>query len=271
MTLKHPENKHSADKSEAVLPLIDATGLSRNYGAGEIQVKALREVSFKVAKGEFISIMGASGSGKSTLLHLLGCLDKPSSGQLLIDTEDIGTKNDIDLSRIRGNKLGFVFQSFNLIAQLNVRDNVELPMVYGRLPYEERHKCSSRAIELVGLSERAHHRPTELSGGQAQRVAIARALVNCPRLLLADEPTGNLDSETGKSIMGLFQALNSAGLTIVMVTHDHELACHSSRIIRLKDGIIESDEQVSHQKIIEINDEHREKISTLWNSHGEIQ
>jgi putative ABC transport system ATP-binding protein len=253
------------------LPLIKATNLSRSYGKGEIEVRALREVSFEVMRGEFVSIMGASGSGKSTLLHLLGCLDKPSSGKLLIDDENISNKDDIALSQMRGNKLGFVFQSFNLIAQLNVKDNVELPMVYGHLPSSERHKCSEKVIELVGLSNRVNHKPTELSGGQAQRVAIARALVNSPQLLLADEPTGNLDSETGKKIISLFQRLNSAGLTIVMVTHDNELANHTSRIIKLKDGIIESDIPVQNQKIIAIDKSHQDRTSPTGESGGDRQ
>ena len=245
---------------------IEAVNLSRYYGEGETQVRALDSVNFFIEKGEFVSIMGTSGSGKSTLLHLLGCLDRPTSGHLKLDGNDVSLEPDKELSRIRGKKLGFVFQSFNLIQQLDVRSNVELPMMYGRIPVEERHRFSAQAIDLVGLSDRAHHKPTELSGGQAQRVAIARALVNRPSLLLADEPTGNLDSKTGLSIMALFQCLNKAGLTIVMVTHDRNLTTFTSRIISMKDGHIESDGPVKDRRIVETSPEEATRIMDFQKS-----
>ncbi len=245
--------------------LIEARTLTRTYGEGETAVHALRQVSFEVPEGEFLSIMGPSGSGKSTLLHLLGCLDQPTDGSLLIDGNEISGKTDVSLSQLRGRKIGFVFQSFNLIPQINVLANVELPMLYGRVPAEERFRSAERAIDLVGLKTRSHHRPTELSGGQAQRVAIARALVNRPRLLLADEPTGNLDSETGQAIMAIFQALNRAGLTIVMVTHDDELAHHTSRILRVRDGKIERDEKVKEPHQLNVEEDLAQRIDTFWN------
>ena len=245
--------------------IIEARSLTRTYGTGDTAVQALRQVSFQVKEGEFLSIMGPSGSGKSTLLHLLGCLDQPTEGSLLIDSEEIAGKNDGSLSQLRGRKIGFVFQSFNLIPQINVQANVELPMLYGRTPVDERRASANKAIGLVGLGPRAHHRPTELSGGQAQRVAIARALVNRPRLLLADEPTGNLDTETGQAIMAIFQALNRAGLTIVMVTHDDELAHHTSRILRVRDGLIEKDEAVEKPHYLDIEQALSQRIDSFWN------
>ena len=245
--------------------IIEARTLTRTYGSGETAVHALRQVSFQVKEGEFLSIMGPSGSGKSTLLHLLGCLDQPTDGSLLIDSEEIRGKSDGSLSQLRGRKIGFVFQSFNLIPQINVQANVELPMLYGRIPDKERQASTAKAIELVGLKPRAHHRPTELSGGQAQRVAIARALVNRPRLLLADEPTGNLDTETGQAIMAIFQALNRAGLTIVMVTHDDEIAHHTSRILRVRDGLIEKDEKVHEPNVLDIEEALASRIYSFWN------
>ena len=250
---------------ESQQTIIEARTLTRTYGSGETAVHALRQVSFQVKEGEFLSIMGPSGSGKSTLLHLLGCLDQPSDGSLLIDSEEIKGKSDVSLSQLRGRKIGFVFQSFNLIPQINVQANVELPMLYGRIPVKERQASAAKAIELVGLKTRAHHRPTELSGGQAQRVAIARALVNRPRLLLADEPTGNLDTETGQAIMAIFQALNRAGLTIVMVTHDDEIAHHTSRILRVRDGLIEKDEKVAEPNILSIEEALASRIDSFWN------
>jgi len=245
-------------------PVIEAINLSRYYGTGETEVKAIDKINFTINKGEFISIMGTSGSGKSTLLHLLGCLDRPTEGALHFNGADISNKNDNELSIIRGTKLGFVFQSFNLIQQLDVRGNVELPMSYGKIPVHKRQSLSEKAIELVGLTDRSHHKPTELSGGQAQRVAIARALVNKPMLLLADEPTGNLDSKTGRTIMALFQALNATGLTVVMVTHDSNLTLYTSRIITMKDGVVESDNAVKNQKTIEVSESQKNRFMTFY-------
>jgi putative ABC transport system ATP-binding protein len=204
-------------------------------------VHALRGVDLTVPRGQYMAIMGQSGSGKSTLMNILGCLDRPTSGHYLLDGRDVATMDDTELSRARGQHIGFVFQAFNLVPQLTVLGNVQVPLFYQGIPRGEQKRLAEEAIKLVDLSDRADHRPTQLSGGQMQRVAIARALVNKPSLLLADEPTGNLDSATGDSILEMFDDLHRKGLTIIMVTHDETVAQRCERIIRLKDGLIDSD------------------------------
>lgn len=207
-------------------------------------MEALRGVDLWVDKGEFVSIMGSSGSGKSTMMNILGCLDKPTSGTYILDGIDISKTPDKMLSEIRNKKIGFVFQSFNLLPKLTARENVELPMLYAGKPAAERHKKADEALEKVGLTDRAKHKPNELSGGQKQRVAIARALVNSPSIILADEPTGNLDSKSTFEIIDIFKGLNGDGATIVMVTHEPDVAAHTRRIVTFKDGMAISDETV---------------------------
>ncbi len=219
-------------------------GVSRVYQkhAGVAPVRALGGVDLVVPGGQYLAIMGASGSGKSTLMNILGCLDVPSEGGYFLDGEDVAGFDDDRVSRIRGERIGFVFQAFNLIAQLTVRENIEVPLFYQGVKAGIRRERSSASIELVGLGARGEHRPGELSGGQMQRVAIARALVNKPRILLADEPTGNLDSKTGGAILDLFDELHRDGLTIIMVTHDQSVAERCERVLRLKDGYVDTDE-----------------------------
>ncbi len=218
--------------------LIEARGLKRIYDMGAVQVPALRGVDLQISPGEFVAIMGPSGSGKSTLMHLLGCLDKPTAGTYLFDGVEVNKLNDLELSRFRNKKVGFVFQSFNLISQLTVFENVELPLIYGNVPREIRRKKTQEVLEAVGIAHRIHHTPNELSGGENQRVAIARALVVNPDIILADEPTGNLDTKTGKEIMKLLARLHRDGATIILVTHDVSVANWADRIIQMKDGQI---------------------------------
>ncbi|HEX9869344.1 MAG TPA: ABC transporter ATP-binding protein [Candidatus Tectomicrobia bacterium] len=221
--------------------LIQTFDLRKTYQMGHAEVHALRGVRLEVAHGEFVAIMGPSGSGKSTLLHLLGCLDRPSEGWYHLDGMTIESLHDAELSRLRNKRIGFVFQGFNLIPQHNVLENVELPLIYGGMERRNRRETSLEILHQVGLGEKISHKPTELSGGEAQRVAIARALVIRPLLLLADEPTGNLDSQTGEDIMKLFADLNRVGTTILMVTHNRDVAAHSARIIDMMDGRIVGD------------------------------
>lgn len=215
----------------------------KTYQMGAVRVEALRGVSFSVEAGDYISIMGPSGCGKSTLLNLLGCLDRPTSGHYFLGGEDVSQMDDDALSLVRGSRLGFVFQSYNLIQQLTVLENIEVPLYYQGCPEEESREKARALASRVGLEHRLDHKPFELSGGQQQRVAIARALVNDPLVLLADEPTGNLDSTSGAEILSLFDNLNQQGMTLILVTHDASISLHARRAIRLRDGQIESDEQ----------------------------
>ena len=221
--------------------LIKATGLSKTYQMGHTNVHALRGVDFEVAHGEFVAIMGTSGSGKSTLLQLLGCLDRPSAGEYRLNDIAVESLTDTELSKLRNKLIGFVFQSFNLILQQTILENVELPLIYQGIEKNSRREKSLDTIDRVGLKGKIRHRPTELSGGQNQRVAIARALAMDPLLILADEPTGNLDSQTGKEIMKLFTDLNEQGVSLVLVTHDDEIATYAKRVIVMRDGKVLSD------------------------------
>jgi len=225
------------------MALIEVRDVRKTYRLGPQEIHALDGVSMDIEAGEYLAIIGPSGSGKSTLMHLLGCLDVPSTGRIAIDGIDIGQAGNTALSRIRNEKIGFVFQSFNLLPKLDVLENVELPMVYGGVARRERAQRALEALERVGLGERARHRPGQLSGGQAQRVAIARALVNRPKLVLADEPTGALDSKTGEAILELFRELSGQGNTIALVTHDPKIAAAAPRRVRLLDGKIVADER----------------------------
>lgn len=224
---------------------LSVRNITKIYQLGSVEVHALRGVSFEVETNDYVAIMGPSGSGKSTMMNLLGCLDRPTSGHYLLDGEDVSTLGEDELADIRNRQIGFVFQTFNLLPRSNVFQNVELPLIYAGVSRAKRRRVVEEAIERVGLTDRVHHRPTELSGGQRQRVAIARALVNRPSMLLADEPTGNLDSATGAEIMQLFAELHQAGNTVLLVTHETEMAQHAHRIIRLRDGLIESDTRLS--------------------------
>lgn len=219
--------------------VLNIENVSKSYMLGKIAVPVLHNINLAINEGEFAAIMGPSGSGKSTLMNLIGCLDRPTSGKIIIGNMDTSALPDMELSRIRGKKIGFVFQTFNLISRLTALKNVELPMLYQDISGAQRVKRASELLEMLGLEGRMSHKPAELSGGQRQRVAIARALVNEPEILLADEPTGNLDSKTGQEIMQIFNNLHNEGRTILMVTHDQALAQNCDRIIRLKDGRIE--------------------------------
>ena len=225
------------------MPLIETRDLWKTYVMGEEQIHALRGVSIEIERGEYVAIMGPSGSGKSTLMNLIGCLDTPSKGSYLLNGKQVGQMNDNELARIRNEEIGFVFQTFNLLPRASALHNVELPLVYAGIPSKDRQARARAALDKVELTERMSHRPNELSGGQRQRVAIARALVNNPSILLADEPTGNLDSKTGNEIMGLFDRLHAAGNTIILVTHEADIAAYARRAIHLRDGQVERDVQ----------------------------
>jgi putative ABC transport system ATP-binding protein len=221
---------------------IEVRDLRKDYHLASNVVHALRGVSLTVRHGEFLAVMGPSGSGKSTFMNLIGCLDRPTSGTYLLDGVDVTRLRPGDLAELRGSKLGFIFQGFNLLPRMDALENVMLPMMYGGVATHERHARARAALTAVGLDDRANHRPNELSGGQQQRVAIARSLVNSPSVILADEPTGNLDSRTSIEIMGILQALNQAGATIVLVTHEADIAGYCSRTVAFKDGVVVSDE-----------------------------
>ena len=227
---------------ELTAPLIDLIRVSKKYRSGSLSVQALRGVSLAIRPGEYVAISGPSGSGKSTLMHILGCLDSPSGGQYWLDGEDVATLTSRELARIRNRKIGFVFQTFNLLPRATILKNVELPLLYAGIGKDERQERARKALERVGLEKRWKHRPNELSGGQRQRVAIARALVNNPSLILADEPTGNLDTKTGADIIRIFEELSGAGQTIILVTHDPVIAAKTQRRIRIVDGLIERTE-----------------------------
>jgi putative ABC transport system ATP-binding protein len=227
------------------MSLIRLQNVSRRYQMGGETVHALRDVSLEIQRGEYVAIMGPSGSGKSTMMNLIGCLDSPTSGQYELNGTSVSEMDDNQLAEVRNKEIGFVFQTFNLLPRSNALHNVELPLIYAGIPAGERRKIALAAISKVGLADRMHHKPNELSGGQRQRVAVARALVNKPSILLADEPTGNLDSKTGNEIMALFEDLSRAGNTIIVVTHEEDIARQSRRIIRLRDGLIASDEKRS--------------------------
>ena len=234
----------SAAANAATPPLVRAVGVEKIYRMGDVSVPALGGVSIDVLAGEFVAVMGASGSGKSTFMNVVGCLDRPTRGQVLLDGQDVARLSRDALARVRGKLIGFVFQGFNLLARTSALENVELPMLYQGITAAERHRRAAGALERVGLAGRLDHTPAQLSGGQQQRVAIARALVNDPKLLLADEPTGNLDSRTSVEVMALFQQLNEEGITVVLVTHEHDVAAHAKRVITFKDGHVLSDHPV---------------------------
>jgi putative ABC transport system ATP-binding protein len=223
------------------MSIVDIQGVTKVYKLGDVEVHALRGVTMSIDKGEFVAIMGASGSGKSTLMNILGCLDKPTSGEFRLDGQPISALDSDGLARIRNRTLGFVFQSFNLLSRTTALENVELPLLYADVPAGERHERAREALRRVGLGERLHHRPNQMSGGQQQRVAIARALVTAPKVILADEPTGNLDSETSVEVMTLFQDLWRAGITILLVTHEPDIAGFAGRVINMKDGRVRLD------------------------------
>ncbi len=226
-------------------PLIQTRDLVKIYPMGETEVHALRGITLDIYPNEYVAIMGPSGSGKSTLMNIIGCLDTPTSGTYMLNGEDVSQLTDNELAHIRNREIGFVFQTFNLLPRITCLQNVELPLIYAGVRRQERHARAREVLEQVGLGDRIHHKPTELSGGQRQRVAIARALVNFPSILLADEPTGNLDTRTGEEIMHLFESIYRQGNTIILVTHEPDIARHARRIIRLRDGRIESDEPVA--------------------------
>jgi len=226
------------------MDVIKVENLKKKYLLGNVELEVLRGIDLTVKRGDSLSIMGPSGSGKSTLLHIMGCLDKPTSGRLYIDGTDVSTMTDNELAEVRSKKIGFVFQFFFLIPTISAVENVELPMIFNGLSPEDRRKRSAELLELVGLGERAEHKPSELSGGERQRVAIARALANDPRIVFTDEPTGNLDSKSGEEIIKLLMKLNKKGYTIVIVSHDINIARHAKKIVYIKDGLIEKTEVV---------------------------
>ena len=219
-------------------PQLKMTGVRKTYSTGVVEVEALRGVDLEVAQGDFVAIMGPSGSGKSTLMHIVGCLDIPTSGTYELDGIDVSSMSEKSLAEVRNRKIGFVFQQFNLLASLSALRNVELPLIYAGVPAAERRERATVALDRVGLADRVQHRPGELSGGQQQRVSVARALVTDPTLLLADEPTGALDSHSTKDILALFEELNASGRTIVMITHEHDVAEHARRVVHIYDGLL---------------------------------
>ena len=242
-TASHTAASAGASTSDAVIRVEE---LHKYYELGETRVHALRGVSVAIHRGEFVAIMGASGSGKSTFMNILGCLDRPTSGRYLLEGTDVSQHDKRMLARIRNQSIGFVFQGFNLLARTTALENTELPTLYTKIDNNERKKRAREALDMVGLADRAHHFPSQMSGGQQQRVAIARALVNRPSILLADEPTGNLDSRTSVEIMAIFQELNQAGLTVALVTHESDIAQYAQRVLIFRDGSIRKDEAVTN-------------------------
>ncbi len=233
--------------------IITIEHIAKIYQVGSEEVHALRDVSLKINKGEYVAIMGPSGSGKSTLMNILGCLDTPTKGIYDFKGTNVSQMNDNELASIRNREIGFVFQTFNLLPRSDALHNVELPLIYAGVSSHERKEKARQALDHVGLSDRMHHRPNELSGGQRQRVAIARALVTSPAIILADEPTGNLDTKTGEDIMALFNEINAQGNTIILVTHEEYIAEHAERVIRIRDGMIEKDERIENRYIPQRN------------------
>jgi len=234
-------NPHNNNRNEPRLdepPAVNIINARKSYYIGKMEVPILHGIDIAIQRGEFLAIMGPSGSGKSTLMNLIGCLDLPTGGEIHVSGKDLSKLSEAELAHLRGQEIGFVFQTFNLVSRMSVLKNVELPTLANQKPGIDPGKRAKELIELVGLSDRMHHKPTELSGGQRQRVAIARALVNDPAIILADEPTGNLDTRTGEEIMKIFKDLNREGRTIIMITHDPEIAAHADRIVRVKDGVI---------------------------------
>ncbi len=233
--------------------IINIEHISKVYQVGTEEVHALSDISISIDKNEYVAIMGPSGSGKSTLMNVLGCLDTPTAGKYEFNTNNVSEMNDNDLAKIRNKEIGFVFQTFNLLPRSDALHNVELPLIYAGVPTSERRERARQALIDVGLENRIHHKPNELSGGQRQRVAVARALVTRPSIILADEPTGNLDSKTGEEIMLLFNEIHDRGNTIILVTHEEYIAEHAARIVRLKDGLVESDKNVEKRYIPKLN------------------
>ncbi len=231
--------------------VIDIKGIVRNFKLGSEVVKVLKGIDLTVKRGDYVALMGPSGSGKSTLMNLLGCLDTPTAGSYLLNGTDVSSLSDDQLADIRNTEIGFVFQTFNLLPRTTALDNVALPMIYAGKSKKERIARASEVLESVGLADRMDHQPNQLSGGQRQRVAVGRALVNKPSIILADEPTGNLDSKTGVEIMGLFDKIHANGNTVILVTHEEDIAAHAHRVIRLRDGIIESDVRNEHHAAVE--------------------
>jgi len=234
-------------------PLIQMRDIVKIYPMGATEVHALRGITLNILQNDYVAIMGPSGSGKSTLMNIIGCLDTPTRGTYLLNGQNVSNLTDDELAHIRNQEIGFVFQTFNLLPRITCLQNVELPLIYAGVKRKERQERARKTLELVGLADRLHHRPNELSGGQRQRVAIARALVNEPAILLADEPTGNLDTQTGKEIMHLFETLYRQGNTLIVVTHEPEIAQYARRIVRLRDGQIESDEPVDHPTLAHLS------------------
>ena len=234
------------------MPVISVRDLKKTYIVGDIEVRALRHVSLDVDHGEFLAVTGPSGSGKSTFMHILGCLDRPTSGQYFLDGHDVSRLSKTELARIRNHQIGFVFQGFNLLSRTSALENVELPLLYnsGAMKSSERRRRAMDSLKLVGLEQRSHHLPNQLSGGQQQRVAIARALINNPSILLADEPTGNLDTKTSIEVMDVFQTLNKErGITVLLITHERDIAEYGTRIVAFRDGVIKADEKITKRRL----------------------
>lgn len=252
MDNRSPASQVGSSSNEPAMPTIRLESVHKTYDLGEVQVHALRGVSLEIRRGEFVAVMGASGSGKSTLMNILGCLDRPTKGHYYLDGGDVSDLSKQELAKVRSRKIGFVFQQFNLLARTSALENVELPTIYAGVPVAERAIRARAALEQVGLSDRSGHYPSQLSGGQQQRVAIARALVNHPSILLADEPTGNLDSRTSVEIMDIFQKLNTQrGLTVVIVTHEADIAQYARRALEFRDGRMQKDVLIQNRSIAE--------------------